>query len=741
MKPSYIVMDRDKALSLALYEVLDNIGLSTEMRNIKEETAITTEILESLVVPSQHSVYLFGSQSECSTIPAMDSDSDVVEVPTYMPLFTNVGDCQDSDGFLLVLDRYPGYARLQLLKQCFPITIPNDDPMPVIKQPSFKFQRDKENKVCLARNWPQACNVETHRQGPAMNYHANENLASMDHIYALECETWPECAREWLTRERVHEWPSANLIEKCKQMGFLVVQAGHPDSDEPHIQWRISFSRQELRIMREFNSVQMKCYVLLKVIKKEFIQRHIKQETLTSYHCKTCMFYCIEKSRKDIWVPDNLANCLLMCLEQLMSWVSNDNLPNYFIPGENMLDRILSSSLKKQLLENLRIFVSSYESHTRELLQILLSNHRHRKYMSQSLLSCNSSLLKEMESTHALNAELNNITTNKKAVLKQYRTCLYNISSIIGIIYTVMVSRNILLYNCSDVKSEEFINNLQTKIVELEQTTRVTDHTEEQSKEAISLVLPFLQLSLLSLRVVKKLEGQKGKLQECKKILSSVKWTEFDFVNRSSKLKQTCALLMLGYTDESMGLLQSCFQKGQSDKHPLCGCYVHLKHPDTPPVSDVALERQGMVIKKLLRDFYQPCVVFLPNEYHITPLALNYEMIRSYGKSPHSAKNNKLVFCCDWGVVEDNFLAQFLLYLNQKTLRQASLSTNTVKNMIRICNKKNPCHLDTSLNMLGWVFKDRGDDDRAMECFQKSMKIQPTYNAACWHLCFLICGY
>ena len=731
-------MDRDKELSLKLYEVLDNIGLSAEMRSIREEVATTTEILETLFVPSQHSLYLFGSQSECSTIPAMDSDSDVVWVPTNMPLVTDVIDCQDSDSFLLVPDSYPGYAKLQLLRQGRPITIPNDDPMPRMVQPNFMFQCDKGNRVCLTRNWPQACEDETHRQGPAMNYHANENLASVDHIYALECKTWPECASEWLTRERVHGWPSPNLIEECKSMGFLVVQAGHPDCDDSHIQWRISFSRQELLFMREFNVVQMKCYVLLKVIKKEFIQKYIKEETLTSYHCKTCMFYCIEKSTTDFWVPENLAYCLLMCLKQLMSWVSSDNCPNYFIPGENMFDRIRSESLKKQLLDNLGTIVSHYVKHIRDLLHFLLSNHRHRTYLSGSLKSCDSLLRKKMESPQTLNEELDNITTNKKAFLKQYRTVLYNINSTIGIVYTVMVGRNILLYNCFEGKSEPFIGKLQSKVTELEQTTRVTHHTEKQSKDAISLILPFLQLNLLSLRAARTLEERLGQLRE---VLFDVKWTELDLVNGSLKLKQACALLMLGYTDKSMGLLLSVIQKGQPDKHPLCGCYVHLSQPDTPPVSDVTIERQGIVIKKLLHDFYQPCVVYLPHEYRITPLAVNYEMIRAYGRSPRSAKDSLLVFCCDWGVVDGIFLTQFLLYLNHKALGQASLATNTVRKMIRICNKKNPCHLDTSLNLLGWVIKDRGDYDRAAECFQRSVELQPTYNAACWHLCFLICGY
>ena len=131
---------------------------------------------------------------------------------------------------------------------------------------------------------------------------------------------------------------------------------------------------------------------------------------------------------------------------------------------------------------------------------------------------------------------------------------------------------------------------------------------------------------------------------------------------------------------------------------------------------------------------------FLPNEHHITPLAVKYEMLRAFGGSSLDSENPYLQYSCDWGVVEGIFLAQYLLYVNYKTLGKDSLATKALEDMIRLCKKKTLYHLDTSYNLLGWVFKDRGDVTRAVECFQKSMRVHPTFNAACWHFCFLICG-
>ena len=43
-------------------------------------------------------------------------------------------------------------------------------------------------------------------------------------------------------------------------------------------------------------------------------------------------------------------------------------------------------------------------------------------------------------------------------------------------------------------------------------------------------------------------------------------------------------------------------------------------------------------------------------------------------------------------------------------------------------------HRDTCLNLLGWVYKDQGRIDTAVECFRKSLEIVPVGNAAVWHL-------
>ena len=148
----------------------------------------------------------------------------------------------------------------------------------------------------------------------------------------------PECAFKWFGRERHYNWPSQEQIDKCKTLECFFVQVGHPNSDEKHLQWRISLSLQERLLVTSFNSVQLKCYVLLKMIKKERIHKALGEKSLTSYHFKTSMLYMIENTPAEFWTEENLLVCVHHCLRQMLLWVETGVCPNYFIPEENMFD-------------------------------------------------------------------------------------------------------------------------------------------------------------------------------------------------------------------------------------------------------------------------------------------------------------------------------------------------------------------------------------------------------------------
>ena len=116
-----------------------------------------------------------------------------------------------------------------------------------------------------------------------------------DIVFAFQCSSWPSCSSEWLARKTHVNLPTLEVIAMCKTLGCLFVPVGHPNSDERNLLWRTSFSEQERLLITSFNSVQLKCYILLKIIKKELVVPRIP-DSLSSYHLKTCMLYLMENT-------------------------------------------------------------------------------------------------------------------------------------------------------------------------------------------------------------------------------------------------------------------------------------------------------------------------------------------------------------------------------------------------------------------------------------------------------------
>ena len=694
---------------------MEDLGATIETRNIKMEAAISGEILGT-IAGAPISAYRFGSHYEGTSTEGLLPDNDVAVILPDMPVITDIANCPSYNSYLLVPDEQPGYVRLQLVH--------NGD-VQWERCPELKLHKyhhlsvDINNRVCLVQNsGSEGLTLrELHRkEGPAIHIDAKKGIASSDFVYALSCSDWPECARKWLSRRRIYGWPSKELIKQCKSLGFIVVSASHPASDEKQFQWRISFSHQERLLVTQFNSVQLKCYILLKIIKKELVKQYIKEDTLTSYHLKTCMLYILENTPSELWVPENLVGCLIMCLRQIHLWIRDEKIPNYFIPGENMLDRITTPELRRKLAARIDWTLNC---DIRDALCNLQTDNI-GYYLMRFPIRRIDPLVRLYVRMISLRSPLINtsrirIVITFKCVYQQYSECLrYDRDS------RIKHMKEALVHNIS----------------ELAGTRRITIHTEEETRRALSLILPFLHLSLLSCEIVQRIDKPTEAVQY---IREDNAWFLADPIYSSAKLKKASALSMLGYHQLSLDVLSSFTI---TEKVCMCDCYCPkiLYIPAIRILVQATQDRHDITTIELLRDFVQPCVHFFPHEQQITPVAINYEMIRSY-VTPFKVLQEQFNYpwWYRWGVVDGHFLQLFLLYLNHRALGQNSQATVDVKKMIRLLNSKTVCHRETCLNLLGYVHRDRGEINRAVQCFGKSLQTNPLCNAAFWHLCFLIC--
>ena len=706
-------MKHHTSLSRALFDGMEDLGATIETRNINMETAISTDILCTITVAPSSS-YIFGSQYEGTATEGLLPDIDVAIIPSDMPVITDIANCPSSNSYLLVPEEQPGYVRLQLVHKG-DVQWERCPELKLHKNHHLSF--DMNNRVCLVQNSEGFMRTEMHRkEGPAIHVDAVKSLSSSDTVVALACTDWPECAQEWLSRKRIHGWPSKELIKQYKSLGFIVVSACHPASDEKQFQWRISFSHQERLLVTQFNSVQLKCYILLKIIKKELIKQYIKEDTLTSYHLKTCMLYILENTPSELWVPENLVGCLIMCLRQIHLWVRDEKIPNYFIPGENMLDRITKPKLRQTLADRIDWILNCA---IRDVLCNLQTDNI-GYYLMRFPIRRRDPLLRLYVRVRPLTSLL---TTTSVVRLKITFKCVYQPYS------------ECLHYD-RDSRIKQMKEVLVHTISDLAGTRRITIHTEEETRRALSLILPFLYLSLVSCEIVQRIDNPTEAVQY---ILKDKVWFPADPINSSAKLKQASALSMLGYQQSSLDVLSSFTVR---DKLSLCSCY----YPDVHDQKDLQLllqatqDRQDITTIELLRDYRQPCVHFFPHEQQITPVAINYEMIRFYVTSLKLLeKHYAYPRWYRWGAVDGHFLRWFLLYLNRRDLGHNSQATKYVKKMIRLLNSKTVCHRETCLNLLGYIHRDRGEINRAVQCFDKSLQTNPLCNAAFWHLCFLIC--
>ncbi|XP_071176585.1 uncharacterized protein [Mytilus edulis] len=185
--------------------------------------------------------------------------------------------------------------------------------------------------------------------GPCLS---NISLA-LDVAHSLKCKKWPTVARKWLFRHRSSGWPSANLITMIsKELVLLVPVGSKSDSGESHpLEWRISFSVPEKKLIHTWTHTHMLCYALLKILIKDVLkQNHTISDLLCSYFLKTVMFWLSEEIDATWWTPIHLMDCFVACLGRLTYWILNKYIPNYFIPQHNMIDRYFTQQAWDELL-------------------------------------------------------------------------------------------------------------------------------------------------------------------------------------------------------------------------------------------------------------------------------------------------------------------------------------------------------------------------------------------------------
>ncbi|XP_061184812.1 uncharacterized protein LOC133192820 [Saccostrea echinata] len=246
----------------------------------------------------------------------------------------------------------PGFCRLQLL-------------------PGLNFQNNiytEENgvKFLSSEKFIHMCLELSRRNSSAESPFIVTNALRLD--YCLPFKTWPDCAEEWLYRERPRCWPSAALVSKIKDTTCYCEPIENGQSLHPNLEWRISFAVAETLLIRSMGDTIFKLYQILKILAREKINTEIGcQNIVSSYVIRTTLYWVCENGLPNIISESNFEFCLLFFINQLEKWIKDDFCPHYFIPERNIFEASVSPHSKACLLECLSDIKSDIFSAVLEL--------------------------------------------------------------------------------------------------------------------------------------------------------------------------------------------------------------------------------------------------------------------------------------------------------------------------------------------------------------------------------------
>lgn len=175
-------------------------------------------------------------------------------------------------------------------------------------------------------------NTKSH--GPCAN--CIHDVTEFDFAFCFYSLCWSPLTDGWRKRCSLDNWPPNYVLEDIIKHGCHLVPVGSKIANyEDELEWRMSFSLAEQKLVYSMNHTQFLCYGLLKIFLQEVVNRDIEEPFLCSYFVKTTLFWLIQIGHIT-WYPNGLLNYFWKCLKFLLESVYRCVLSNFFVPQNNM---------------------------------------------------------------------------------------------------------------------------------------------------------------------------------------------------------------------------------------------------------------------------------------------------------------------------------------------------------------------------------------------------------------------
>lgn len=376
----YYRMEYSQRMSEVLYVGLcrdKRIGTPTEVA-IRREMMDMEEIIERPVY-IHRGCMIMKSGSHREGFRFTSSDRDIMCWPSNFRLicdqsqFTELNSADASRKNILLIESSecpPGFVKLQLLTQKENLGMFDKHPGHI---PHGKVYLSSHDFLSIgAFSLINSVDIRSmNGHGPVNNFNIED--IEFDVGICLACHYWPPTASSWIERCKQKGWPMRSEIEEIKSKGCHMMPIGvSPLHNNERLEWRLSFSLAEQKLVYSMNHTQFLCYGLLKLFLKEVLPAEKKDYLICSYFLKTILFWGIQNNPDNsFWCPSNLLPCFWACFKHLILCVLKSNCPNFFIQENNMFKRKIDGSLRKELFSILNQY---YELGEKCLLKSITLN-------------------------------------------------------------------------------------------------------------------------------------------------------------------------------------------------------------------------------------------------------------------------------------------------------------------------------------------------------------------------------
>ncbi|KAK3084245.1 hypothetical protein FSP39_010636 [Pinctada imbricata] len=182
----------------------------------------------------------------------------------------------------------------------------------------------------------------------------NVNFGRFEHERAttLKSLAWPKEAQSFISRSHNVGWPSIEVLSDICKDGCLFVPINSKQqscNEVIDLEWRISFSLAEKKVIHSMNHCQFLCYGLMKIFLNEVLKKIPDTgELLCSYFMKTAVFWEISENNIG-WTPGNFIFKFWNVFRRVIGWVSAGYCPNFFMPEHNMFYGKIYGRLQRDL--------------------------------------------------------------------------------------------------------------------------------------------------------------------------------------------------------------------------------------------------------------------------------------------------------------------------------------------------------------------------------------------------------